>query len=168
MEISIIAVAYEEKEILKNLMEKYDYEFSQYEDTDVNNIGLYGYKYLDHYWTDNNRFVYFIKVKERLAGFFMIREQNEKDEQKNYSISEFFVMYKYRNMGVGTYVVAYIFNKYKGKWRIGYTPRNKTAKIFWNKVVDKFANGKYVLINDNAENRYKDGTIGEELIFEIV
>ena len=41
-----------EKEILRNLMEKYDYEFTQYTHEDVNPLGLYGYSWLDAYWRD--------------------------------------------------------------------------------------------------------------------
>ena len=35
------------KEQKRNLLEKYLYEFSQWEKTDVNEEGLYGYEYLD-------------------------------------------------------------------------------------------------------------------------
>jgi predicted acetyltransferase len=111
MNISITLVTKDEKEVLKNLLEKYDYEFSQYEDMDVNNLGLYGYKYLDHYWTDKNRFAYFIKVNEKLAGFIMINNHSETEKETDYSIAEFFVMYKYKRMGVGTYAIKYIFNR---------------------------------------------------------
>ena len=33
----------EEKEILRNLLEKYGYELSQYFNNDVNDLGLYGF-----------------------------------------------------------------------------------------------------------------------------
>ena len=49
MKIEIIAVQRDEKEILRNLMEKYDYELSQYGGDDVNKLGLYGFDYLDNY-----------------------------------------------------------------------------------------------------------------------
>ncbi|MDR2602278.1 MAG: hypothetical protein LBC53_07495 [Spirochaetaceae bacterium] len=48
MNIEIELVKKEEKEILKNLLEKYSYEFSQWENNDVNDIGLYEYNYLDN------------------------------------------------------------------------------------------------------------------------
>jgi len=152
--IKIEKITSDEKEILRNLLEKYDYEFSQYDDRDVNNIGLYGYKYLDHYWTEEGRYAYFIRVNGKLAGFVMIRYYLSK-----YSISEFFVMYKYRKNGIGTHVMNDIFKEYKGKWRIGYTLKNKTAKLFWNKVVEKCTNGKY--------QTTIDGETDEELNFEI-
>jgi len=40
MDITIESVKKEEKEILKNLLEKYEYEFSQYNNLDVNELGL--------------------------------------------------------------------------------------------------------------------------------
>ena len=166
MNISIDSVLYEEKDILKNLLEKYSYEFSQYEDTDVNDFGLYGYRYLDHYWSEENRFAFFIKVNSKLAGFIMINNHGDINIETNYSMAEFFVMYKYRKFGVGTYAVEYIFNKFKGKWQIGYTPRNEIAKTFWNKVINEYTKGKYEIFKDNIEFRYKDGTMGEVLIFE--
>jgi hypothetical protein len=32
--------------------------------------------------------------------------------------------------------------------------------------IEKYTNGKYKIIKDNIETKYKDGTIGEVLIFE--
>jgi predicted acetyltransferase len=167
MNVSIDLIQFEEKDVLRNLMEKYDYEFSQYLDSDVNNFGLYGYKYLDHYWTDENRFAYFIKVNNKLAGFIMINNHGDIKQETDNSIAEFFVMYKYRKLGVGTYAMKYVFNKFKGKWQIGYTPKNKIAKIFWNKIVSEYTQGNYKLYNENIDHIYEDGTMGEVLVFEI-
>ena len=55
MKVELQLVKLEEREILSNLLEKYDYEFSQYDNRDVNKLGLYGYQYLDYYWTEKNR-----------------------------------------------------------------------------------------------------------------
>lgn len=60
MIVELKQVTFDEKEILRNLLEKYDYEFSQWDKQDVNNLGLYGYQYLDHYWTEDKRWAYFI------------------------------------------------------------------------------------------------------------
>jgi len=47
--IELKAVSFGEKMVLSNLLEKYDYEFSQYDMRDVGISGLFGYKYLDYY-----------------------------------------------------------------------------------------------------------------------
>ena len=39
---------------MMNLLEKYLYEFSQWEETDVKDDGLYGYEYLDCYSEEKN------------------------------------------------------------------------------------------------------------------
>ena len=63
MQVSIRKVELENREVLANLLEKYNYEFSQYNSLDVNRLGLYGYQYLDCYWWDDeNRWAYFIEV----------------------------------------------------------------------------------------------------------
>jgi predicted acetyltransferase len=167
MNISIELISRDEKEILRNLTEKYEYEFSQYEDTDVNNLGLFGYKYIDHYWTDENRFAYFIKIDGKLAGFIMLDDWRYiKIIEAKYSISEFFVMLKYKRQGIGTYVINHILNKYKGKWQIGYNPKNTIGKTFWNKVINDYTKGKYKLIIENVDQKYPDGTMAEVLSFE--
>ena len=79
MKVELRQVTENEKEILKNLLEKYDYEFSQWDKRDVNMLGLYGYKYLDYYWTEENRWAYFILVDDKLAGFVMVNDYPEVD-----------------------------------------------------------------------------------------
>jgi predicted acetyltransferase len=166
MDIIIEPVKKEEKEVLRNLLEKYNYEFSQYDNRDVNDLGLYGYDYLDNYWTEENRFPFFIKINNKFAGFVMINDYPEIKIETNYSISEFFIMYKYRRLGIGKYGVNYILNKYKGKWQLQYHPKNKTSEKFWIKTIDKYTKGNYELIKSNKEAEYEDGTIGHIIIFE--
>jgi len=165
MNIEIKKVCIDEKEILRNLMEKYDYEFSQYEDKDVNNFGLYGYEYIDHYFTEENRFPYFIKVDTKLAGLIMVCNYKDIDFGTEYSMSEFFVMYKYKRQGIGKYSVNYIFNQFKGKWQITYAQKNKPAMEFWNKIVNIYTNGNYKKIENFK--KYDDDLIRDILIFEI-
>ena len=162
MEIEIIPVEKDQKEILRNLLEKYEYDFSQYNQRDVNDLGLFGYDYLDNYWTEQNRFPFFIKVNCKLAGFVMVNDYHEVELDTNYTMSEFFIMYKYRQKGVGKYVTNYIFNKFKGKWQLTYLPSNETAKIFWNKIVNEYTNGQYE--THKIETEYC--TVEDVLIFK--
>jgi hypothetical protein len=55
MNIELRQANVNDKEVLRNLLEKYDYEFSQWDNRDVNKLGLFGYDYLDCYWTKKNR-----------------------------------------------------------------------------------------------------------------
>lgn len=68
MNIELVTVAVDEKEILRNLLEKYDYEFSQYDQRDVNHLGLYGYDYLDYYWTEEGRHAFLSRLMGSWLG----------------------------------------------------------------------------------------------------
>ena len=166
MGISIELVRKEEKEILKNLLEKYLYEHSQYDKRDVNILGLFGYDYLDNYWTEENRFPYFIKVDNILAGFVMVNDYNETKLDTNYTVSEFFIMYKYRRNGVGKYAVKYILEKHKGKWQLSFHPNNENSKKFWINTISEYTKGNYKLIENNTDWIYEDGTKGHTIIFD--
>ena len=165
MDIVIYFVKKEEKEILGNLLEKYHYEHSQYDNRDVNEFGLFGYEYLDNYWTEDNRFPFFIKINGKLAGFVLVNNYREAKFNTDFTISEFFIMYKYRQKGIGKYVVKYILDKYKGIWQLNFHPKNEISKHFWIKTIDEYTKGKYKIEND-PEWIYEDGMTGYTIIFK--
>jgi predicted acetyltransferase len=165
--ITVESISRDEKEILRNLTELYEYEFSKEQDSDVNDFGLYGYKEIDHYWTDENKYPYFIKVNDKLAGFVLIDDYRYiKTIDAQYCIAEFFVMNKYKKLGVGKYAIKIVLDKYKGKWQLGYQSKNEGGKRFWNKVINEYTNGNYELFKENVDQIHKDGTMAEVLIFE--
>ena len=55
MNIEIHQAALEDKTILRHLMELYAYDFSEFDQCDVDAHGLFGYNRLDHYWTEPGR-----------------------------------------------------------------------------------------------------------------
>ncbi len=61
MRIELVQVRKEEKKSFGIFLEKYDYEFSQYDLRDVNALGLYGYDWLDCYWTEERRWPFLSK-----------------------------------------------------------------------------------------------------------
>ena len=149
MAIELVAVQRDEKEILRNLMEKYDYELSQYGGDDVNKLGLYGFDYLDNYWQEGaKRWAYFIKADEKLAGFAMIVSDYRylDDRESDYLMSDFFVMYKYRKAGVGKFAATELFDKFKGIWELNTVKVNTASVAFWTRVVGDYTNNKYEIL----------------------
>ena len=166
MKIELLEVAKEQKEILRNLLEKYDYEFSQYDMRDVNDLGLYGYDWLDCYWTEENRWPFFIRADGRLAGFVMINDYPETGEPCDYCLSEFFVLYKYRRMGVGSYAAKAVFDKFHGRWQLKLHPKNLPSVSFWEKTISAYTKGLYRLVLAYPGTEYDDGTPGNVYFFE--
>ncbi|MCL1996469.1 MAG: GNAT family N-acetyltransferase [Defluviitaleaceae bacterium] len=168
MHVSLRKIELEEREILANLLEKYDYEFSQYDNRDVNKLGLYGYQYLDCYWwEDENRWAYFIEVDSKLAGFIMINDYPEAADRKtDFVISEFFVMYKYRRMGIGEKALFTALDLHRGTWHLKRHPKNENSVYFWNNAINEYTNGKYEMIESYPNTEYDDGTLADVFFFD--
>ncbi|CAM2973434.1 GNAT family N-acetyltransferase [Paenibacillus taichungensis] len=141
--LSIHQAEYQQKSTLRNLMELYKYDFSEYDPEDVNENGLYEYVYLDHYWTEAGRHPFLFRVEGQLAGFALIREIESEQGTSVYEMAEFFVMKKYRKLGVGAQAAIHVFNLFPGTWKIAEMETNEPAQIFWRKVIARFTDNKY-------------------------
>lgn len=168
MQVELRRVSVDEKEILRNLLEKYHYEFSQWDGRDVNALGLYGYAYLDNYWTEEKRYAFFIQVDGKIAGFAMVNDYPEVNEPVDYVMAEFFVMFKYRRSGVGRAAAVALFDRFKGRWQLMRHPANLASVRFWDSVVADYTNGHYRLMRSHPQAVYEDGTAGDVLFFETV
>lgn len=144
MDVSMQLMSVEEKPLLIRLMELYNYEFSAFSNDDVSEYGFYGYDHIDDYWNEAGRFPYLIRVDGKIAGFALIcphcHYRQEKDAR---CIGEFFIMLKYRRIGIGTKVAAQLFDKHRGLWEICYWRNNYPAGQFWKKVVEEYTNNHY-------------------------
>jgi len=144
MDIKIIPVDRVQQSVLRQLMELYDYDFSEFTKEDVNEHGLYGYGYLDRYWAEETRHPFFIMVDGNYAGFVLVSKFHGCRYTKNenaHSIDEFFVMRKYRRMNVGNFAAKYVFDLFKGEWEVRVLHENKPALPFWNKTINEYTNG---------------------------
>lgn len=167
MKLELKRVEREEKPILANLMEKYLYEFSQYEHTDVDRLGLYGYDWLDCYWTEENRWAFFVLADGKLAGFVMVNDYPEAPGVKcDYALSEFFIMHNYKRKGVGSWAARMVFDMFRGSWQLKYLPTNVPSQIFWDKVVSEYAGDRAHLGRALPGTEYPDGTLGNVWFFD--
>jgi predicted acetyltransferase len=144
MSLKLIPASYEYKNAIKNLMQFYIYDFSEYVKCDVEDNGLFtDYHGLEEYWKDeNHRFLYMIKKEEKYAGFVLVRFI-ESGERNYFSMAEFFVMKKYRREGIGRAIAGQVFGLHKGQWEVYQKESNKPAQVFWNKIIDEYTKGKF-------------------------
>ncbi len=152
MKIELVKATEQQKSVLCNLMELYQYELSEIEAKDVNACGLFGYRYLDYYWIEPERHPFLVKVDEKLAGFVLINQHTYLHQDNNAkSIAEFFILKKYRSQGIGKQVAIQIFDKFPGNWEVRQTAFNLGAQAFWSKVISQYTNETFdeVLLNDD-------------------
>lgn len=148
--IAVHKVQYDQKSTLRNLLELYKYDFSEFDPEDVNENGLYDYMYLDHYWAEKGRHPFFIRVDGKLAGFALVRELGTNEHnQLIYSVAEFFVMKKYRKLGVGQHASYELFNEFSGIWKVAQIETNKPAHFFWRKIIGKYTNNNFQEVRED-------------------
>ena len=129
MEFNLVAATEDDRPVLRRLVELYQYDFSEFDQADVDAHGEYGYRYLDHYWTEAPRAPFLFRVDGRWAGFALVRAESPFD------MSEFFVMRKYRRRGVGRAAAAELFRRFSGPWRVRQQKTNPRATEFWRTAI---------------------------------
>lgn len=143
MNIEILEVKPEQKQILQRLLELYVYDFTEYMDFDLNEEGLYTYP-LDDYFNKSGYYAYFIISKAVFCGFALIKKQLNNDCREYFTVGEYFVLKKYRRLGIGKEVANRLFEQFPGHWLIYQSEKNIPAQTFWKKVISEYTNGNLI------------------------
>lgn len=162
MKIKVIKATKKHQVIITNLMQFYYYDFSEYLDFEVEKNGLFQpYPDLETYWEDKLKFPYIIKIDNQYVGFALVRNVKDTSVTSYFSITEFFILKKYRQQGIGSYIAFQIFDLHKGNWQICQIEKNKVAQLFWHSVISSYTNGQfserleYGKLVQNFENHHK-------------
>lgn len=141
MDVTIEPIRYEDKPVLRRLLQLYLYDFSEFEPLELNEHGEFDYRYLDHYWAPEDieaRHAYFIRADAQRAGFALVRVVNGVNV-----FAEFFVMRSFRGSGVGTAAARAVLTRLPGNWLVHQVPANLPAQAFWRRVVSELTRGNY-------------------------
>jgi predicted acetyltransferase len=151
MEVALKDVSRSDRTLIRRLLELYLYDFSEFDGSDVDEHGVYGYGDLDYFWFEDTHAVWLVTVDKQLAGFVLV--DNEVFVEGNErSITEFFVMRKYRRQGVGQQVAAEVFKRLPSRWEVRVIARNLPAQDFWRKTIQTYTGGKFTeIFMDNED-----------------
>ncbi|EDY84200.1 acetyltransferase, GNAT family [Verrucomicrobiia bacterium DG1235] len=133
------------------MLELYAYDFSEYEDSDLNEAGEFGYNYLDQYWTETGRHPFLVRVNGKFAGFVFVNKFVY-STNIDHSIADFFILRKYRRKGIGRKVAIEILARFAGSWEIRALKNNSRAIRFWDSVISEFPQ----IQNERIENGIGD------------
>ena len=149
MEIYLDEVDTDKKDALYRLLEYSLFEESLNDGNEMNEDGIFEYKYFDRYFGDEDYDAFFIRERntDKLLGFVMIN--NYTKFGKGRSIAEFLVIPKYRRSGIGKQVAHKCFDLYRGYWEVSPSYGSDSAYRFWQNVIDEYTNG---------DNNFTDGT----------
>jgi predicted acetyltransferase len=130
-------------------MQLYQYDFSEICGDDCNEQGLFVDEHLPLYWIEPQRHPFLIRMNGKLAGFALVRRMVEiEKDSAPYSIAEFFIMRKYRRLGVGERAACYLFDRFPGKWHVAEIPENIGGIHFWRRVIADYTNGQFEEVID--------------------
>ncbi|AWX54478.1 MULTISPECIES: GNAT family N-acetyltransferase [Brevibacillus] len=151
---SIERVPFDQKHVLGQLLELYTYDFTEFEPFEVDENGLFGYDYFEEYWIEPERHPFFIKVNGKLAGFVLVRILPNTDSTTHplYSIAEFFIMKRYRRLGIGKAASHQIFKMFPGAWEVFQLENNVPAIGFWRASIRDYTANHY-------QERQEDGKV---------
>jgi len=142
-------------ELIRNMFQYYIYDMSEYTKFSPNDDGTYTVDesiiQLNNYWTSSIHYPYLKKVDGEIAGFVLIREF---PFSKDYNdIGQFFVLRKYKRMGVGKEAFKLSVRKHPGKWITRVLPNNQGAYKFWRKVISEIADELSEVRNEKYMNK---------------
>lgn len=129
MDIAVSPAAEDEKPVDRRLLELNAHDFSEFDGRDLGSHGEYGYRYLDHYWTEENRHAFHVRVNAAVAGCVLVRAGSP------HRFGEFFVVRRHRRSGVGATVARAMFRRFPGEWLVEEVRGNDTAVAFWRSAI---------------------------------
>ena len=119
-----------------NLFELYAHDFSEFHDVELGDDGRFGHKNLPLYWSEPNRHAFLFRVRQKLAGFALVKRGSAMTgDESVWDMAEFFVVRRYRGYGVGTAAACQIWIRLAGRWEVRVMENNHVAYGFWARAI---------------------------------
>ena len=141
-EISFRTAQWQDRPVLSRLLELYQYDLSEVWPQTLNAHGEYGFA-VDRYLRNPRLHAVLFLVDGDYAGFGLV-DPDVSLAENEYWMGQFFVMKRYRRMGVGRLGARHLFDKFRGKWEVGQMPLNLPARDFWRRVIGDYTGGNFV------------------------
>ena len=124
------------------MLELYQYDMNEYWPQTLNLHGEYGFA-VDRYLRNPLLKAYFFLVDDSYAGFALVDPDVIFPDSK-FCMGQFFVMNRYRRVGVGTQAARFVFDQFRGRWEVGQRRLNLPSQVFWRRTIAEYTNGEFV------------------------
>jgi predicted acetyltransferase len=142
--MDLVPASIADKPTLLALNEYYTYDFSEMLGLDVQDDGRFDGKRLERHFEDPLCHPFLIRVAGKLAGFALHEGRSRlTGEPGIHDVAEFFVMRKYRRLGIGARASTALFQRFPGSWEVRQVAANVGATAFWRKVIHGHTGGGY-------------------------
>jgi predicted acetyltransferase len=143
-EVVLDVAAANDAGLLANLLELYLHDLSEaFPILELGTDGRFGYPKLPLYWSEpERRFPFLIRYGTRVAGFVLAtRGSPASDDPEVFDVAEFFVLRRYRRLGVGRRATFLVWDRLPGRWIVRVSEANTGALPFWGGVIAEYTRG---------------------------
>lgn len=142
LRLVISRIGPESDALLRNLMEHYCHDMSEWFDLDTGSDGRYSYDTAS-VWAKGYE-AYLAKVDESIAGFALVGPASEwLGEVGAHDVHEFFILRKFRRRGVGLSLARFLWDEHPGEWLVRVLEANAAAVSFWRGAISAYSSGVY-------------------------
>ncbi|MGD0631981.1 MAG: GNAT family N-acetyltransferase [Terracidiphilus sp.] len=139
VDIELLPAKPEQEILLRNLLELYIHDFSQFVPLEPGPDGRFGYPNLSLYWSDPDRYPFLVYAGGKLAGFaFAKRESASASARPVWDLAEFFILRAHRRRKIGLQAALQLWKKFPGPWQVRVMQSNHPACAFWQTVIHSF------------------------------
>ena len=143
MDVTLHPATPEDLPVVKNLVPYYIYDMSEHLGWPCSSDGRFdGCDDLESYWSAPGKHAFVLRAGDEPAGFVLILADGSQPDI-DYSITDFFVLRKFRGRGVGERIAHQLFDRFRGRWKVEQFAANKPAVVFWRKVIDRYTAGRF-------------------------
>ena len=141
-QLEVVPATREQEPILKNLLELYSQDFSEFQELSIGADGRFGYKRLPLYWSEPDRYPFLVRMDGKLAGLVFVKRGSEvSGDEAVWDMAEFFILRGYRRRGIGMQTAHEVFGRFPGLWEVRVMPSNVAACQFWARAIPSFTGG---------------------------
>ena len=128
--------------LLSDLIEEYAEELSDVFPAMARGLdGRFGYPRLPLYWSEpERRFAFVVRVDGEVAGCVLAtRGSPAASDPRVLDVAEFFVVRRYRRLGVGQRAARLLWRRLPGTWTVRVAEGNRAGLAFWADVLEAAA-----------------------------
>jgi predicted acetyltransferase len=151
MDVTLHKATADDLPVVKNLAPYYIYDMSEHMGWPCTADGRFGgCDDLESYWTAPGKHAFVLRSGNELAGFALILADNAEPDV-DFSVTDFFVLRKFRGRGAGQRIAHELFNRFRGRWKVEQFEKNAPAVAFWQKTIDRYTRGRFQQRNGESQ-----------------
>lgn len=143
MTVTLHPATHADLALVKNLVPYYIYDMAEHLGWPCTSEGRFdGCDDLETYFAGERRHAFILRDGLEPAGFVLILA-DKPEPDVDYSVTDFFVLRKFRRQGVGQRTAHDLFRRFPGRWKVEQFAANQPAVAFWTTIIDRYTKGHF-------------------------